>query len=269
MIGFLLKKTFFDIWDNAFRLALLNIGFIASVLIFPLIHRVLEELLPLFSAFSGVIPSAVSGALFFLGAIWCSIYLAAAALCVKNISDYSVFDFKDFKRALFAVYPCGIAYGVFFCVTAVLFIFVIPFYLLMNNPAGILITSILFWTVVVSAAAFQYFFAVRARLAVKNAKIIKKCFLLFIDNPLFFIGTACLTLIFLAISAFIAFLLPGPAGAMLFLDEALRLRLLKYDWLEKNAEAGRKYIPWDTVLAEEREKNKGRTIKNSIFPWKD
>ena len=82
MTVFLLKKTFFDLWDNAFRVALLNIGFIASLVFFLLLNRLLEVFSPL--------PSAVSGLIFLLAAAWYSVYLAAAALCVKNISDFTL-----------------------------------------------------------------------------------------------------------------------------------------------------------------------------------
>ncbi|MDR2796424.1 MAG: hypothetical protein LBB47_06925 [Spirochaetaceae bacterium] len=261
MTGFLLKKTFFDLWDNAFRIALLNIGFIASFAFFMLLHRLLEAFSPL--------PIAVSGLVFLAGAAWCSVYLAAAAVCVKNISDYSCFGFTEFFDALRSVWKTGIVFGIFFCAGVFLFIFIIPFYLLLNNVAGLIIASLLFWTLVLLVTAFQYFFAARARLGVTAFKIIKKCFLLFVDNPLFFAGTMLLMLLFLALSVVSAFLLPGPAGVLLFLDEALRLRLLKYDWLEQNSGSDRRYIPWNTVLSEESEKTGRRTLRGLLFPWKD
>jgi hypothetical protein len=261
MTGFLLKKALFDLWDNAFRIALLNIGFIASFAFFLLLNRLLEVFSPL--------PSAVSGLIFLLASSWCSVYLAAAAVCVKNISDYSHFGFADFRAALRSVWKAGVMFSLFFCAAALLFTFIIPFYLLLNNAAGLLIASLLFWTFVLLITVFQYFFAVRARLGVTVVKVIKKCFLLFIDNPLFFAGTMLFALLFLVLSAITAFLLPGPAGILLFLDEALRLRLLKYDWLEQNSDADRRYIPWNKVLAEEYEKTGRRTMRGLLFPWKD
>jgi hypothetical protein len=261
MTGFLLKKAFFDLWDNAFRIALLNIGFIASFTFFLLFNRLLEVFSPL--------PSVVSSLIFLLASAWCSLYLAASALCVKNVSDYSQFGFADFLTALRSVWKAGIVFSLFFCVVALLFTFIIPFYLLLNNAAGLLIASLLFWTFTLLTTVFQYFFAVRARLDVSVLKIIKKCFMLFIDNPLFFAGTMLLALLFLVLSAVTAFLLPGPAGVLLFLDEALRLRLLKYDWLEQNKDADRRYIPWNKVLAEEYEKTGRRTMRGFLFPWKD
>jgi hypothetical protein len=62
---------------------------------------------------------------------------------------------------------------------------------------------------------------------------------------------------------------PGPGGLLLFLDEALRLRIFKYDWLEANPDANRRKIPWEALLIEEREKTGNRTLKGLIFPWKD
>jgi hypothetical protein len=75
-------------------------------------------------------------------------------------------------------------------------------------------------------------------------------------------------LILIIISALTAFLIPGPAGILLYLDEALRLRLLKYDWLEAHPDEGRR-IPWDALLIDEREKTGTRSFRNFIFPWKD
>ncbi|MDR3355810.1 MAG: hypothetical protein LBO04_01320 [Spirochaetaceae bacterium] len=256
-----MKKTFFDLWDNAAPLALLNIGFIASFVFFLLIHRLLEAFSPL--------PVAVSGLMFLLAAVWCSVYLAASALCVKNVSDRSGFGFNDFFGAFRSVWKTGVVYGIFFCAGTLLFTFIIPFYLLLDNAAGLVIASLLFWTLVLAVTVLQFFFAARARLGGSAVKVIKKCFLLFIDNPLFFIGTMFLALLILVLSSLSAFLLPGPAGILLFLDEALRLRFLKYDWLEQNPGADRRYIPWNTVLSEEREKTGRRTLRNLLFPWKD
>ena len=261
MTVFLIKKTFFDLWDNAFRIALLNIGFIASFAFFLLLNRLLEVFSPL--------PSAVSALIFLLAVAWYSVYMAAAAVCVKNISDYSYFGFADFGAALRSVWKTGIAFSLFLSAGALLFTFIIPFYLLLNSASGLLVASLLFWTFVLLTTMFQYFFAARARLGVTVVIIIKKCFLLFTDNPLFFAGTMLLALLFLVLSAATAFLFPGPAGVLLFLDEALRLRLLKYDWLEQNSGADRRYIPWNKVLAEEYEKTGRRTMRGLLFPWKD
>jgi len=269
MIGFLVKKTFFDVWDNMIRIVLLNLGFILSLTI-PII-------LP------GYIPiPALAIAVAVAGYLWCTVYIAAAALSVKAVSDYGTFNFADFWANLKAGWPAGLVLGFtgFFFLLAVKII--IPFYLQMNSLLGLLLGAVVFWTLILILVAFQFFCAIRARLDTRPIKIMKKCFIIFFDNPGFSIFTLLYTIVTLVLSIVFVFLLPGPAGTLLFLDEALRLRLMKYDWLEANPPAAdspkgrfkrrrlwRRPIPWDAILIEEREKTGARTLRNFIFPWKD
>jgi hypothetical protein len=134
---------------------------------------------------------------------------------------------------------------------------------------GLFLTAIVFWTLAAGILALQFFFTICCRLGAKLTSAIKKSFIIFFDNPMFCIFTFIYNLIILFISALAAFLIPGPAGVLLFLDEGLRLRLLKYDWLEANPEANRRKIPWDELLIDEREKTGSRSLRNFIFPWKD
>jgi hypothetical protein len=265
MIGFLIKKTFYDVWDNMFRIVLLNLGFIVSLTI-PVI---LPGYIPVF---------ALSVAVAVLGVLWCFVYLAATALSVKAVSDYGVFGFADFIANLKAGWPAGVVMALVSFAFILVFRIIIPFYLDMNSLIGLLLAAVIFWTLLLALVSFQFFFAIRARLDTKPIKIIKKCFIIFFDNPGFSIFSLLYTLVTLVASLIFALLLPGPAGLLLFLDEGLRLRLLKYDWLETvSKEEGappagsprRRSIPWDALLIEEREKTGTRTLRNFIFPWKD
>ncbi|MDR0376406.1 MAG: hypothetical protein LBH70_01275 [Spirochaetaceae bacterium] len=259
MIGFLLKKTFFDLWDNLFRIALVNLGFIASVSL-PVFVPPLLESVPVLSL-----------VVFFIGILWCFVYLVTAAVSMKSISDYGSFGFGDFFRNMKAAWPAGVAGGVLVFILILLTVRVIPFYLGMEAMPvlGLFLAAVIFWTLVIGVLSLQFFPAVRARLDTKTVKIVKKCFLIFFDNSGFCIFSFILLVIFLLLSAFLAFLFPGPAGILLFLDEGLRLRLLKYDWLEANPGENRRKIPWDVLLIDEREKTGTRSLRNFIFPWKD
>ena len=257
MIGFLIKKNFFDLWDNLFKVALINIGFIAS-LSFPVFIP------PLLAS----VPILGMGALL-IGILWCFIYLSAAAMSLKLVSDYGNFGFVDFFRNLKTIWPVGLFLGGIVFLGYILCTVVIPFYLSMESMIGLLLAAVIFWTLVVACLALQFFFAVRARLDTKLVKVIKKCFIIFFDNPMFCIFSFLHNLVILALSGFVAFLFPGPAAILLFLDEGLRLRLLKYDWLEANPEVNRREIPWDALLIDEREKTGTRSLKSFIFPWKD
>jgi hypothetical protein len=257
MIGFLIKKNFFDLWDNLFKVALINLGFIASVAI-PVFIPPLLVSVPVLAII-----------VVFLGILWCFVYLSAASLSLKTISDYSSFGFHDFLANLKPALPSGLVLGGLVFLLFILSSVIIPFYLQMNSMVGLLLAAVIFWTLVVALLSFQFFFAVRARLDTKLTKIIKKCFIFFFDNPGFCIFSILNNLVMLALSLFLALLFPGPAGILLFLDEAMRLRLLKYDWLELNPDANRRKIPWDALLIEEREKTGTRSLKSFIFPWKD
>ena len=129
--------------------------------------------------------------------------------------------------------------------------------------------ALVFWTLVFAMLVFQFFFAVRARLGSNILKSIRKCLIIFIDNPGFAVFVLLINIAALLASTLIALIFPGPCGALLFTDEALRLRLFKYDWLEVNPGADRRRIPWDELLAAERERTGTRTLKELIFPWRE
>ena len=260
MIGFLLRKTFYDLWDNLFRIVLINIGF----LVITAIPVFLPRLAALF-----ISSAALEIGLVALGIMLCSIYLSAAAHSLKSISDYGSFGFGDFFKGFRAAWPSGIVMGIFLIVLFLMVYVVIPFYMSIESPIGLLLGMFVFWAVVFALLSFQFYFTVCARLSSNLKKAFKKCMLISLDNSGMAIFVLLHNFIAMILSVFLAFMFPGPAGALLYLDEALRLCLLKYDWLEANPGADRRKIPWDTLLIEEREKTGTRTFKNFIFPWKD
>jgi len=260
MIGFLIKKTFFDFWDNMLRMILVNLGFVASLAI------------PLF--LPGKIPILpISFFVFVVGLAWCFTYLTAIALSVKAISDYGVFGFFDFLNNLKEGWKTGLTFGITVILLSAIAWIAIKSYLALHSLFGLFLAAVIFWSMATAVCSLQFFFAIRARLDTKLVKVFKKSFLIFFDNPGFAIYSLLHTIVILIISVFIALIVPGPAGILLFLDEALRLRLLKYDWLEANPDNSgskkRRKIPWDEILIDEREKTGTRSFKSFIFPWKD
>jgi len=257
MVGFLIKKNFFDFWDNLFKMALINLGFLASIA-FPIFIP------PLFGAipFLGMLTLLV-------GILWCFVYLSAAALSLKSVSDYGNFGFADFFQNLKTIWPVGLVAGGFVFLAVILCTIIIPFYLGLESMLGLMLAAVIFWSLVTTILALQFFFAVRFRLDASIVGSIKKCFIIFFDNPMFCIFSMIHSVIVLLLSIPLAFFAPGPSGILLFLDEGLRLRLMKYDWLEANPEADRRKIPWEAILIDEMEKTGTRSLKNFIFPWKD
>jgi hypothetical protein len=257
MIGFLLKKSFYGLWDNLFRLAMINVGFIVTVT------------LPLMASVAlGAIP-ALSIAIALACLFWVGVYLTASSRAVSAFADNRSFGFADFFAELKASLPAGAMVAIFGLGIALVVLIVIPFYAAMDSALGTFIAALSFWALLFCLLAFQYFLPFRSRMGGGVKKLAKKSFLLLIDNTGFALITALYTLVLSALSLFFVFLIPGPAGVLFVLDESLRLRLLKYDYLEAHPEADRRKLPWNDILEEEREKTGTRSLRNLIFPWKD
>ena len=259
MIGLLLRKTLYDLWDNMFKIIIVNLGFAILAAIPVFLPRLAAKL---------VDSQALEIALIAFGILLCSVYLSAAAHSLKSISDYGSFGFGDFLRHFKTAWPAGLVMGflVFFLFLVVTI--VIPFYLSAESPVGLILGVIVFWTTIFALLSFQFYFTVCARLGTNLKKAFRKCILIALDNSGFSLFLLLHNIAGLILSVLLALMFPGPAGILLYLDEALRLRLLKYDWLEANPGANRRKIPWDSLLIDEREKTGTRSLKNFIFPWK-
>ena len=257
MTGFLLKKNFYDLWDNLFKIALVNIGFLLCVAV-PVFLPALLVAVPIISIM-----------VLLFGILLCFSYLGVAAMTLTVISDHGEFGFRDFIANIRAHWSKGLILGVFVFAGYLLIAMVIPFYVTMQSLVGLLVAAVVFWFMIMAILALQFYFTVRARLDDKTSLAIKKCFLFFFDNPLFAIFSLLHNIVVFIISILLALVFPGPAGLLLYLDQALRLRLLKYDYLEKNPEANKKDIPWDALLIDERERVGSRSLRSFIFPWKD
>jgi hypothetical protein len=276
MFGFLLKKTFFDMWDNLFRIIIFNLGFLAiSAIFFLLVPLVLP------------IPALAIG-LLLIGIAMLAVFCGAVSKMVSAVADYKQPGFAEFWSSVKETYPTSLLLALAVSVYATVVSIAFRFYQNLPSLAGPLAVSLLFWVTVVVVLSAQYSLPIVSRLNEKLLKvhpllwiifpvaaflsirkIIRKSFLVLLDNPGFSIGIFLFSLIILAISTFTAFLLPGISTIFLLWNAAFKLRLYKYDYLEQNPTANRKRIPWDALLIEDRERVGKRTLKGMIFPWKE
>lgn len=257
MFGFLIKKAFFDMWDNMFRIILMNLGYIAVLAIFFL-------LAPLFISLPVLFFITIA-----LGIATLAVYTGAVSKMCSEIADYRQPGFAEFAQFIKDSYPSSLLLAL--VLTAYVFIISVAFqfYGGMKTIVGPLAVALLFWVTVAWAFASQYFFPIQSRLDKKFRKIFRKTFLVFFDNPGFSIGLLLSAGIVLVISAFTALLLPGISSIILWWNIAFKLRLYKYDWLEQNPGANRRRVPWDALLVDDRERVGKRTLKGMIFPWKE
>lgn len=257
MMGLLGRKAFYDFWDNLITIGILNLGFLASALIPAFAPSMLSSI------------PALGFILALAGILWCSMYAAAAASMMARISDHGGFGIKDFLGAIGPSLKPGLSIGAFAAIAWYLVTTALPFYFGLGSTLGLIAAATLFWILVLAVLAFQYFPAAAARSDGGLRKAARRCLELFFDNTPYSIALFAISIPLLAISFFLAFLLPGPVGIMLFIDEAYRLRLKKYEWLAAHPSSNRKKIPWKEILEEEEELTGRRTLKQLAFPWKD
>ena len=271
MFKFFIKKNFADGWDNFFFLILTNA---IQIILLSGSYFALK--------FSGSIhPLLPDLVLLPCSALLMTSIFAWGANAAK-IADFRAGTFSVYFSAIKSVWKIACLSGVFFGI-AFLFIrfafsYYISLYFTKGSILGLLITAALGWFLFVCLVALQWFVPLYY-LQESNGfvKCLKKSFIIFYDNVFFSIGVFFYNLL-LAILSCIAFLLiPGINGLLLSSTNALRLRLYKYDWIEKMNEENpgfendrdkRNEVPWDELLAEDKESLGPRKLSSFIFPWK-
>ncbi len=264
MILFYLKKNFCDGWDNLLWIALFNICLLVwAALGFYLVS--LTALIPILS---------ILVILFFICSSMIPIFsLSDACSRIVNFKSVPIGEvFANFKN----VWKIAICFGI--VISCILFTILVglPFYFQMYTQSAnliyLLFLSMIFWILLIGLLALQWFMPLQSQLGGGFKKNIKKCFILLFDNLGFSLFLGLYTIFIFVFSAILAFMAPGITGVLLAHNNALRLRMYKYDWLEEHPEIppkeARKQIPWDELVAEDRETLGPRDIKSFIFPWK-
>lgn len=255
---FLVKKAFFDMWDNFLSVILMNLGFIILMTIPILLPAPLAGISVALALIAQVI-----------GILLLFVYGGGVSMACRSIANYERPEFKEFFQHIKDTWVSSLVLGGIFVAIIVVLWIGIPVYAAMGNMLGLAALVFLFWALVIWLLAAQFYFPIRAQLDSKIGKIIKKSFIIFFDNTIFAVMVGIGTILIALGSVFTALLIPGITGVLLWHQDALKLRLLKYDYLEKNPEADRKNIPWDALLIDDRERVGKRTLRGMIFPWKE
>lgn len=258
MIGFLIKKVFFDIWDNLMMIIVTNLGFLA-----PLALILLSGFLADYSVAASVAVLVISILVF-------SLYSLGINATVFGYSRYRRDGFRAFKEAF--RYHLGHAFFHFgLCIILVLlFAAVIPFYFAIGNFFGFFMGMVVFWIALIVFLAMQFFFPLCFHVEADGPfKTFKKCFLVAGDN----FGTSLFlllrTIIDMLLTILTATMIPGFTGIALSRMDTMKLLMKKYDFLDANPNLTKKDLNWEDLLFEERELVGPRSLKGMIFPWKD
>ena len=258
MTGFFIKKAFFDGWDNLIGLVLFNLIFILLLGIglwgFSTIGTVSAGGAYLFIAFLILVYSVISGGI---------------AAVTFNYSNYQRDSWNAFRSGIRRNIRHSLLFFVMNLFMVVNVLFILPFYISMDSIIGFIIAIVLIWIELFILLGIPYYFPLMNLLpGDRPLKTAKKCLIIIGDNLGFTLFFAVYRLIVFALSLFTMGLVPGVVGAHLAAQDAMKLLMMKYDYLEANKDADRKHLPWSDILYDEKEKVGPRSLKNMIFPWK-
>ncbi|MCH3916152.1 MAG: hypothetical protein LKE40_01455 [Spirochaetia bacterium] len=258
MIGFFIKKAFFDAWDNLIGLVLSNLGFLACLL----------GLLGSFTLFGHSTLLGLICMVLCVGLL--SFHAIGISSVVEAYGDYKRVGWAGYKKS-FRLYwrHAFLLWGVLLAMLLMLVV-VMPFYLHVGNWIGLMLAVIIFWVFLTLLLSLPYYLPLMIRFSGdRPLKTLKKCFLVAIGNT----GVSFFLLVFNLIQVVLGVLTVGllfsGCGIMLASQDAFKLLMYKLDYLEENPDTKAKAIPWDDILYEEKENVGHRSLKGMIFPWKD
>jgi hypothetical protein len=257
MYRLVIKKTFFNMWDNVAKIIFINIIFLT----------VFFCALFLFESINVLSRPVLLAVLIF---IFILLNLAAASVSffTADIAGHRRPALRDLITYTKIVFTKSILTAVFISFFAVSVVIAILYYSSLKSFSGFVIVSLLFWICLIILFTMQYFYPVFAQLDKNPVRILARSFLIFFDNVLFSVFLFAGAFALFILSFFTAQLFPGMATVILWLNVGLKLRICKYEYLEKYPDADRNKIPWGTLLENEASYLKDRTLKNFIFPWK-
>ncbi len=262
MIWFFIKKNFFDGWDNLISIILYNGIFLALTV------------LGFFSTGAAFGLNPVMGfASVFLFMFLFMVFVFAVNQTTAKYADYKAPGIKDTFLEIPSVWKDALLLTLYIGFLVIVATNVMPFYWHLGTLFGVFLASLIFWLLVVAVLALQWYFPIRAQLGNNFKKAMKKSFMLFFDNAGFSVFLFFYFIFLLVLSIIFMSIMPGISGFLLAYNNAFKLRLYKYDWLDAHPELNRrkavKQIPWDELLAEDKEILGPRTLRGLLFPWKD
>lgn len=242
----LIKKSFFDGWDNILFLFLSNIVFAALIFAFFALQQTYFVYL-VFLVFS-IHFCGVNGAAF-------------------NITHEQKSCFKGYLSSIKKVGHWVLFYFVF-SICFLLIFSITPIYMGQGDIIWYSIGFFVFFAALI--VALNLFFYFPLALSLKNdkpLKTLKKCFLVFFDNFIFSVYCILKDICDLTISILTAFLMPGISGVAVTHNNAVLFFMLRYDWMEEK-KVGKHDVSSDMYLKPLQENLKNRNLGTLFFPWK-
>ena len=272
MYGFLFKKNFCDGWDNLFSVVLVNIMFILSMIGIIMLSSFVTSKLG--DDTTNMAFYLIQTGIMFLGIFILMIFALAYGELAVKIAQFESARFVDFFKKIPGVLGDAALFALM--ITAIIFVSVysIFFYVVQQQSLiSLFVGALIFWIDIFIMLSLQWFVPIRCTFHNKFGKCLKKCFIIFMDNTGFSLIMAFYNLLLIALSILPIGFFPSIAGVAIAQQNAFRIRMYKYDYLEAHPElktpAERRRIPWEELIYEDRETLGPRKLRSFLFPWKE
>ena len=272
MYGFLFKKNFCDGWDNLFSVVVVNVLFLLSMVGIVILSSFVTNHLS--EDATDLTFYLIQSAILLLGIfIICVFAMAYGELSVK-IANFEGIHFYDFFKKIPGVLLDSALLAIFIMLFIFISAYCLNFYILQQQSLiSLFVGALIFWIDILIILSLQWFVPIRCTFHNKFFKCLKKCFIIFMDNTGFSIIMGIYHLLLIVISILPIGFFPSIAGIAISKQNAFRLRMYKYDYLEEHPELKtpreRRQIPWEELIYEDREALGPRKLRSFIFPWKD
>lgn len=260
MIWFLIKKNFFDGWENIINLVVPNLVcdvFVLTVFFGYRFFRFPFSIASLVIIFTGLTLLFVAAGAFGKNAF------SIASFESAHVSSY----FKNMGQA----FKDYLKFGMITALVILSGVTGVPLYIGINGFVGFMLAMILFVFVLIMLLGLQWFIPLKEILKLDFKKTFKKCFVILFDNFAFSIFMFVYAAFLLTVSVFLCLFMPGFSGIVLAYVNALRLRLYKYDWLDQHSDlknaVARKNIPWEALIKEDSDMLGKKSIRSLFKPY--
>ncbi len=256
MLGFSIRKAFYDGWDHILELAAMNLVYVLMVLGIYLVW--------------GFNIEGYTAASLILISIIVLLYCIFSLGVYRNAYCYGK-DLKSDIKGFFSTMKGKFRYALLYYVVIMLILagvlFVGPAYLSLGSMMGYFLGTLVIWVALAVLLAMQYYYPLCFYSPDKGPiQIFKLCFAFFLDNFGYTLFLLLRSMFDLAVSVLSAFLIPGLAGIAVSRTTMARLLIIRYEYLDNNVVITKKQADWDEVLFDEKERFGKRNLLDALFP---
>lgn len=257
MIKFLIKKSFYDGWDNLIPSFIYNIGSMSIIAVYLFIVSKIQD--------TKVLAFFYLTAFFLL--LFCTYIFGISGITFKwsrYEASYGSGFFDGIKNHPWhiVVYYL-ILLVVFFCFTTL-----IPLYLEQQSFLGLFLAFMQLWVSLFLLISIQYYVPLCFHLEGRNPFfILKQCFILTLDNKLYTLFVSIKTVFDFLLSALSFFFVPGLMFISLSHMDSVKLLHIRYRYVDEH-HTTKKDANVYSMLEEENDNIGERSLRGMFKPWK-